>query len=223
MANKAVPYPVIIPCGGKSTRMGTPKGLMMVGGRPWIENQLAQLQCVGIARAIVILGFDSEKYFAGLSWAKSAISQWVDVCGVQVMVLQNPHPELGPFTSLQTGIHCVESMGGEAAFFLPMDVPCPDQHVWQSLVCECEGHAAAVIPSHVRHGGHPVLLTRAFMLDLLMVPMDAADARLDLQLRKQHHLAYVDVDDPKVGMNINTPEDLEKLTLPSDEPHGQKA
>lgn len=223
MANNAVPYPVIIPCGGKSTRMGTPKGLMMVGGRPWLEVQLAQLQCVGIARAIVVLGFDSEKYFGGLAWERLAISQWVGVCGLQVTVLRNPHPEFGPFTSLQTGIHCVESMGGEAAYFLPMDVPCPGARVWQSLVCECERSAAAIIPSHAHHGGHPVLLRRAFMLNLLKVPMDAADARLDLQLRKQRHVAHVDVDDAKVGMNINTPEDFKRLTLPSDEPDGQKA
>lgn len=205
-----IPYPVIIPCGGKSIRMGTPKGLMSVGGRPWIEMQLTQLRNVGVTRAIIVLGYDAEKYLSELPWAQSALLQWSSVNDILVMVVKNPHPELGPFTSLQTAIHHVESLGEPAAFFLPIDVPCPDVQVWRSLVCECEGLAAAVIPSYAQRGGHPVLLSRELMLDLLKVPMDAADARLDLQLHKQRHVAYVDVDDPKVGVNINTPKDFEK-------------
>lgn len=221
MAGNELPYPVIIPCGGKSSRMGTPKGLMPVGGRPWIEVQLAQLRSVGVTRAIIVLGFDAEKYLSELSWVQSALLEWSSVNDIQVMVVKNPHPEFGPFTSLQTAIHHVESLGEPAAFFLPIDVPCPDVQVWRSLVCECEG-AAAIIPSHSQHGGHPVLLSRELMLDLLKVPMDAVDARLDLQLKKQRHLAYVDVDDGKVGMNINTPEDFEKLRLPGYQPDRQK-
>lgn len=205
------PYPVIIPCGGKSSRMGTPKGLMGVNGCPWIEMQLSQLRAVGVSRAIIVLGFDADRYLSELPWMQSALLEWSNVAGIQVMVVKNLHPEFGPFTSLQTAIHHVESLGEPAAFFLPIDVPCPDVHVWRSLVCECEGVAAAVIPSHAQHGGHPVVLTRELMMDLLKVPMDAADARLDLQLKKQRHLAYVDVDDPKVGMNINTPEDFDSM------------
>lgn len=211
MVDNSLPYPVIIPCGGKSSRMGTPKGLVVVNGRPWIEMQLSQLRAVGVSRAIIVLGFDAEKYLTELPWAQSALLEWSSVNGIQIMVVTNPHPEFGPFTSLQTAIHHVESLGEPAAFFLPIDVPCPDVQVWRSLVCECEGVAAAVIPSYAQHAGHPVLLTREFMLNLLKVPMDAAEARLDLQLKKQRHLAYVDVDDPKVGVNINTPEDFDSM------------
>ncbi len=211
MADNRLPYPAIIPCGGKSLRMETPKGLMHVNGRLWIEIQLSQLQAVGVALAIIVLGFDAEKYLTELPWMRSALLEWPTVRGIQVMVVKNPHSEFGPFTSLQTAIHHVESLGEPAAFFLPIDVPCPDARVWRSLAREYNVSVAAVIPSHARHGGHPVMLSRELMLDLLKVPMDAADARLDLQLHKQRHLAYVDVDDPKVGMNINTPEDMKLL------------
>lgn len=222
MADDQLPYPVIIPCGGKSLRMGTPKGLMIVNGRPWIEVQLAQLRSVGVTRAIIVLGFDAEKYLSELPWAQSALLEWSSVNDIQVMVVKNPHPEFGPFTSLQTANHHIESLGEPAAFFLPIDVPCPDVQIWRSLVCECEGDVSAVIPSHAQRGGHPVLLSRELMLDLLKVPMDAADARLDMQLKKQRHLVYVDVEDPKVGMNINAPEDFKNLSLPRHEPDGQK-
>lgn len=211
MADNRLPYPVIIPCGGKSSRMGTPKGLMVVDGRPWIETQLARLHDAGVARAIIVLGFDSEKYLSQLPWAQPTFLEWSNVNGIQTMVVKNPHPEFGPFTSLQTAIHHVEGLGEPAAFFLPIDVPCPDAQVWRALACECDGLASAAIPSFARHGGHPVLLSRELMLDLLKVPMGAADARLYLQLRKQRGLAYVDVEDSKVGMNINTPEDFEKI------------
>lgn len=211
MADNVLPYPVIIPCGGKSLRMGCPKGLMKVNSRPWIETQLTQLHAVGVARAIIVLGFDAEKYLSELQWTQSALLEWSSVNDMQVMVVKNPHPEFGPFTSLQAAIHHVESLGEPAAFFLPIDVPCPDLQVWRSLVCGYEGHVSAVIPSFVNHGGHPVLLSRELMLDLLKVPMDSEMARLDLQLKTQRHLAYVDVADPRVGLNINTPEDLERL------------
>lgn len=222
MVGKHLPYPVILPCGGKSSRMGSPKGLMLVGGTSWIETQLTQLHSVGVTRVVIVLGHDVDHYFSALSWAKPALLEWSHVHGMHIMVAINAHPEFGPFSSLQTAIHYVESLGEPAAFFLPIDVPCPDVLVWRSLVCECEGLAAAVIPSHAQRGGHPVLLSRDLMLDLLKVPMDAEDARLDLQLRKQRQLAYVDVDDPKVGMNMNTPEDFEKLSLPGNKPDRQK-
>ncbi|MBI4126298.1 MAG: NTP transferase domain-containing protein, partial [Deltaproteobacteria bacterium] len=55
-------FPLIILAAGASTRMGMPKGLIEVEGKPWIIKQLDDFAAVGGKDVVVVLGYDAEKY-----------------------------------------------------------------------------------------------------------------------------------------------------------------
>ena len=195
--------PLVLLAGGRSARAGEPKGLIAVGGRPWIERQLEAFAACGGARAIVVLGHDRDAY-AALAWIDFARPFAYAGLGVEIAI--NAAPERGPFSSLVEGARRVAG----AAFVLPVDVPCPRAGVWTALAGALASGAAAAIPVHAGRGGHPVLLGAPLVASCLAIDPSSADARLDAVLRAAG-AARVDVDDASIATNLNTPADWEKM------------
>jgi CTP:molybdopterin cytidylyltransferase MocA len=201
------PAEVVLLAAGRSSRMGEPKGLVQVAGRPWIEHQLRSL---ADRRAIVVLGDDRERYLAAIP----SLAQ-------RVVVAVNPDPGRGPFSSLQVGLACVSPE--TPAFVLPIDVPAAFPRVWSRLEEALGEDWAAAVPTcgDDDRGGHPVLLSSRFLATLLGRP---ATGRLDHELAarargeardpgsaRAQGVLRVPVDDPRVRLNLNAPEDWAKL------------
>lgn len=206
-SSKPVSAPVILLAAGRSSRAGEPKGLIDVHGQPWLACQLERMAECHVPRVVVVLGFGWDAYRAAFPWIDRAHAGALAVMGVEVQVARNLDPDRGPFSSLVCGI---ERLGRESAFVLPIDVPCPGRVVWHALsLALAEGSRDAAIPMYQGKGGHPVLGSAAFLERLRRTPIDAADARLDAKLRAlpAPTLARIEVDDVRVGMNLNTPED----------------
>jgi molybdenum cofactor cytidylyltransferase len=185
---------VVLLAAGRSSRMGQPKGLVPFEGRPWIEAQLAAL---GPRRVIVVLGHDRERY-------RQAVPALAAETRVQVVV--NPDPDRGAFSSLQLGLAAVSG----AAFVLPVDVPAASPAVWDALEDALHGAIDAAVPRFEGRGGHPVLLARGFVAALCARSPVGPDSRLDRQLaaaRASGRVTDVAVDDPRIRLNRNTPED----------------
>jgi molybdopterin-guanine dinucleotide biosynthesis protein A len=108
---------VVVLAAGRSSRMGEPKGLWAIGGKPWLEHQLDAIDALG-AGAVLVLGFDRQRYLEALPELEDRAS-----------VVVNRAPERGPFSSLQCGLR----VSGSPAFVLPVDVPVPVPAVWQAL------------------------------------------------------------------------------------------
>lgn len=194
------PADVVLLAAGRSSRMGQPKGLVVVEGRPWIAHQLealASARGAAAGRVILVLGHDRERYFEAVLGL-----------GRSVDLVTNPDPERGPFSSLQEGLSAVEP--GRAAFVLPVDVPVSTPAVWSALAAAVEGGADAAVPVLDGRGGHPVLLGPALVATLLSRP---AGSRLDEELRAVANLARVPVDDRRVRLNLNTPGDWGKVPV----------
>jgi len=71
----------------------------------------------------------------------------------------------------------------------------------------------AVIPE-TRRGeeavhGHPVVIGRDMIEAFLRAPADSS-AR-DVEHRQQQHVRYMAIDDPRIVINVNTPEDYDRL------------
>lgn len=181
---------VVLLAGGCSSRMGTPKGLLRIDGRRWIEHQLDVTEQVTSGRTIVVLGFEHERYKAE-----------VEGLAVRATVVTNFAPERGSFSSLQLGLAVVAA--NEPAFVLPIDVPAPTWPVWASLRAALHPQLDATVPEYEGQGGHPVLLSAQFVRGLSLL---AADARLDFELRRAA-VARVLVEDANVQRNLNSPED----------------
>jgi molybdenum cofactor cytidylyltransferase len=187
---------VVVLAAGRSSRMGEPKGLVVVDGRPWIAHQLDAL---ADRRVILVLGHDRERYFEAVLGL-----------GRSVDLVTNPDPGRGPFSSLQVGLSVVDA--GESTFVLPVDVPVPSPPVWSALEAALDA-AEAAVPVQDGRGGHPVLLGPAFVATLLS-RSDPAGSRLDDELRRLADaglVARVPVDDPRVRLNLNAPGDWGKV------------
>jgi CTP:molybdopterin cytidylyltransferase MocA len=217
--------PVIVLAGGRSSRMGEPKGLVAVRGRPWLEHQLESVAACGCTRAIVVLGHAKGAYLAALPWLAGRLaSPRVDTepttresfAGLAIDIVMNDAPERGTFSSVQCGARAVLANGDAAgAFVLPVDVPCAEARVWEALDAACTGDVLASVPRYASRGGHPVACSHALLASLVALDPAAADARLDVQLRSAHvapRVIGVPVSDARVIANLNTPDDWATIT-----------
>ena len=180
---------VIVLAAGRGTRMGCPKALMAVGGRPWWQIQHSRLQALRIPETWIV----SEQ-------VRSAI---VDASpNPPRLILGDPAAPM--FSSLVAGLRSLS--GQEGAFVLPIDTPASTKRqTWQLLAVE---HHASV-PTFAGKKGHPVFLPKHWITSTLKLAeraSDPASLRLDQLIGSVARL--VAVDDPDVSQNLNTPEDV---------------
>ena len=224
MVNQIENFPLILLAGGKSSRMGTPKGLLDYRGEPWLLEQLRRFKAACGKQVIVVLGFHHERYFKEITWLKTAGKESVHQLGLDISVVVNPNPEHGQFSSLQCAIHPSPTLprsGGRAgvgvpgAFVLPVDVPGPNKGVYGRLTEALGVTTAAAIPRYQSRGGHPVLLSRAFLERLTTVSPSSTQARLDLQIKALpgKQVTFVPVDDEEVSLNMNIRDEFRNYAL----------
>ena len=213
--------------GGASARMGRPKALLALGDRPLIVDQLARLRAAGCAPIACVLGAHADEIAPalGLQGMPPARESRHTIGELDVLFARNPEWTRGSFSSLQTGLRALmgpaEDKGphsapsahalAEGLVILPLDVPGVAASVFRSLLAAAREElrsgdpAAAVIPVYEGHGGHPIWLAPRMVSELLSAP---AGSRLDERLREKV-VRRVEVDDPHVRGNVNTPEEWE--------------
>lgn len=187
--------PVIILAGGDSKRMGEPKGLLNYRGKPFLVHQIEQMSEIGLSEIIVVLGKDYRLYHEKVP----------ELNGVEFTT--NPSPDRGQFSSIQCGMQEARSSVTTGVFIFPIDVPCPGREVWEELSSSLGSSDIAVtIPEFQGKKGHPVLISREFMKQLIACE---SDSRLDYEIRKQIDLKkakIISVNDKNITRNLNTPE-----------------
>ncbi len=194
---------LVLLSGGKSTRMGSSKGLLDFHGKPWILEQIARYKHIENPKVYIGLGYDYEQYLNVIPWFKDAIENSYNYNGVEVRLIINYQPQLGSFSTLQTVLKKVNI--NSAVVVLPIDVPLPNE---QSLIAIINKNNAIVIPKCSGKNGHPVKLKPEFWKPLLALNLSRNDARLDTQIKQFNSLSvsYVNVVDNSVYQNINTQE-----------------
>jgi CTP:molybdopterin cytidylyltransferase MocA len=201
--------PLILLAGGSSSRMGVvAKGLQEVEGKPWLKTQCDDFRRNtdpdNTPRIILVLGYRADEY---LKLASSIPG---------LIVVMNPEPENGPFSSIQAGVRRAlepDFQGIRGAYVLPIDVPVAKKEVWSALFAALSEGARVAQPviegREGTHGGHPVLLSLEEMR--VLTTLKSTD-RLDQHLHALDTLApgqlkRVKVSDPTILANLNTPED----------------
>jgi molybdenum cofactor cytidylyltransferase len=184
----------IILAAGSSTRMGRPKALLEIGSLTFLAHILRNHQALGLP-VTVVLGEHRAEIQAGVDLSDA-------------VVLVNPHPELGPLSSLKIGL--LSSEDNEAVLVHPVDHPLVRVESLQALLESHRGSPQRIIvPLFGARRGHPVLFPRLFFKDLLAAPLDQG-ARYVVR-RYPETVIMVKVPDEGVIHNIDTPEDYSRL------------
>jgi molybdenum cofactor cytidylyltransferase len=184
----------IVLAAGRSSRMGRPKLLLSIHGRTVIERIVRALGAAGIEDVVVVTGHHGDDIE-------------VRLLGLRCRCVRNPEPKdedmLG---SLRVGLLALGSC--RAALLALGDQPAIEAPVIEALIRAWhESGASFVRPVHQGRRGHPVLLARALFPAILDAPPGAT--LRDVLAR--HQGRDVDVATDSVLMDIDTPEDWERV------------
>jgi len=196
----------VILAAGESTRMGTDKALLpwppssgrSGSGQTFLSSAINALS--SFSEMVIVVVGKNEASLAPVAYANGA------------SVARNPSPEQGQFSSLQVGLQAVLSYGRDAAIVTLVDRPPASAAVLSALISAFMAAPIgvwAVIPEYQGKHGHPVVLGRE-MIEVLLKAPPTSTAR-DLEHQNQSHIRYIQVDDPTVTLNVDTPEEYAAL------------
>jgi len=197
----------LILAAGESSRMGQDKALL-----PWPPVLPGQVpEGTFLSAAIRSLAPYTEMVLVVVGANHSHLAPIIYANGG--ILVQNPEPERGQFSSLQSGLRAILDRGRDAAMLTLVDRPPVSGDTLAKLRDHFEeairNRKWAVIPEfHGKHG-HPILLGRELLEAFLRAPVNS-NAR-DVQHANQDHIEYFPLPDPLVAANINTPAEYEAL------------
>lgn len=181
----------LILAGGASSRIGSPKSLLRVGGETFLDRLIAVFASV-CDPVVVVLGHDADR-----------VRQGIEHPGFAAFTV-NPDPDRGMLSSLQCGLLKISATS--PVIFTPVDYPGFRQTTLARIAAALnEGSSDVVIPLHYGCKGHPVGIASPVVRDLLALPC-SAQAR-DVIRQYRDRTRFVEVDDPGIVADIDTPAD----------------
>mgnify|MGYP001619524658 CR=1 FL=1 len=174
--------------------MGSPKARLEWRGQTFLEHVKASLAAANIEDVRVVVG----------RWATGSPTP-----SIHAVVLENPNPEGGPISSIRIALTSSKTK----AFFAivtQVDHPAVRPETVRALVALARSRPGdVVIPTHNGHGGHPVAIPR----ELFPVLLDEKTASLRDAIAgyPPDRVHRWPCGDPGVLVDVDTPEDLERL------------
>jgi molybdenum cofactor cytidylyltransferase len=185
----------LILAAGRSSRMGEFKPLMLLEGKTVLERLLNTYLKAGVSEALVVLGHRADE-----------IQPLLEAQGVAWIV--NEHYDRGMFSSIQTGVQQL-STDCDAFFLQPADIALIRPETLQSLLtARRENRATLCYPCHDGRRGHPPLISASVIPAI--EAFDKTGGMRALLARYQDAAINVDVDDPGIHFDMDTPEDYER-------------
>jgi molybdenum cofactor cytidylyltransferase len=185
----------IVLAAGGSSRYGKAKQFLEWKGQPFISRVAQTALEAGLDPVLAVIG----------SKRKRAREMLKDL---PVNIVLNPEWEAGQSSSVKRGVEALpDHLGG--VVFLLVDQP----QIPAEIVCELlDRHARRLTPiTALQIDGrkaHPVLFDRAIFPDLHTIRGDAG-GRL---LFEQHQVDYLVHDDHRLGIDVDSPDDYQRLT-----------
>jgi molybdenum cofactor cytidylyltransferase len=200
----------VILAAGESSRMGRDKALLPwpketgeAGAHTWPASTLLSTAIQAFAEfcdmVIVVAGRN-----------QAALRPVIE--GYGAILVQNPAPEHGQFSSLQTGLQEVLARGRDRAMVTLVDRPPPQAKTLNAMLTAFAAREYgiwAVVPEYSGRHGHPIVMGREMIEAFLKAP-PSANAR-DIEHANQARVRYLPVDDPSVTMNVDTPQEYKSL------------
>ena len=189
----------IILAAGKSERMGRPKALLPYQGSCFLRHVLTEAADSNLTDVKVVLGHHAEAILQALS-------------EVRPRTLFNPDYEQGQLSSLKCALKQLDLTGLTGFMVFLIDHPMIHRGLVDQLIeAFSQNEALIVIPSFQHRRGHPVIFAVELFDELLAAPLDQGAASV---VRKhQHEILHLEVDEPGVLVDVDTPEAYEKYVV----------
>jgi len=186
----------IVLAAGMSRRMGVPKQLLPSGDKTLVERVLESVGNSSVGEIVLVLGHAADQ-----------IREQIPGEGIRIIV--NKAYQEGMGSSLRVGIGAIGS-DTQAALIVLADQPFVRSATLDRMIEHYQRFRPQIIlPTYRGFRGNPVLLDRSVFAEV-------ATVRGDIGCRAifGNHLeeiARLEVDDPGILLDVDTPEDLERL------------
>ncbi len=192
----------LILAAGESSRMGRPKALLPWGRGTFLSGAIRALNQY-TDMVIVVAGRNGPQ-----------LEPIID--GNAAYMVVNPDPDRGQFSSLQMGLQEVLNRGRDSAIVTLVDRPpalgetvryIRDEYL--RLIANEQAKNWALVPEFEGKHGHPIVVGRE-MIQLFLDAPPTAIAR-EIMHTNQARVVCAPVNDRFVTMNIDTPDDYDRL------------
>jgi len=195
-------YGGVILAAGASTRMGRNKSILPwppgnTEGTTFLSSAISSINVV-TKTVVVVVGRNRDE-----------LEPIATSC--TAFVALNPEPERGHFSSMQVGLQALVALGCDTAIITPVDRPPLGEIQMQHLRRTYEQSSEqvwALIPTHNGENGHPLIAGPPLIQALLRAPVDS-NAHQVMSAHAEH-LSYLELNDPSVTLNVNTPEEYQQ-------------
>jgi molybdenum cofactor cytidylyltransferase len=198
----------VVLAAGASSRMGRDKALL-----PWPPPSSAPSAGAGTFLSAQIELLSSSTDMVLIVAGRNAALLRPIAYAMGAYVVENPDPDRGQFSSLRVGLQEVLNRGRDAAVVALVDRPPASAETLKKLRNVFMASEAkenwAVVPEYEGRHGHPIIVGREMMTAFLEAP-DSSTAR-EVEHKAQQHVVYVPVKDPNIALNVDTPQDYERL------------
>jgi molybdenum cofactor cytidylyltransferase len=186
----------LILAAGKSERMGRSKALLPFRGSCFLTHVLTEAVCSNLNDVKVVLGHQAETLLQTLPEIKPK-------------ALVNPDYEHGQLSSLQCGLKHLDSAGLDGVMVFLIDHPIIHRGLVNQLIhAFSQNDALIVIPSFEYRRGHPMIFGAELFNELVAAPFD--QGAVSVVRKHQREILHLEVDEPGVLVDIDTPEAYEK-------------
>ena len=187
----------LILAAGSARRMGSQKLLLPFGKSTMIETVVDNVLASSIKHVMVVLGANQQEVREALK------NRPVQFCN-------NKEHEKGMLSSVQCGIGALPSDAASALIFLGDQPGIPPAVTNAVIDAYSEELYGIVIPVHSHRRGHPLLVDLKYRKEIEQLDLEQGLRSL------RHHfpddVLEVDVEEPGILVDIDTPADYKKAT-----------
>jgi molybdenum cofactor cytidylyltransferase len=194
--------PGIILAAGDSTRMGSPKALLLTpDGRTFLGAIVETFTAAGITDIVVVTGRDHDRIVEALATARLPVPP---------RIARNADPSRGQLSSLLTGMDASVTAEAEAVVVTLVDVPLLASETVRLVVSEWRRTRAPIVRPAIgdRHG-HPVVFDQRVFTEIRSAP-PGIGAKSVVRAHADEVL-NVPVTDEGCLVDVDTPRDYEAL------------
>jgi len=179
--------------------MGKPKPLLEFFGRTFLDHIYGEAIQSELSQVWIVIGHDSQRILSQFPYMKDKM-------------LVNSHYEQGQLSSIQCGLRQVRQSGIDAIMIFLIDQPFVNRDLIDQLIEQyIKSGCPIVIPSYRQRRGHPIIFAEPLFDELLNAPANLG--AVSVVRKHEKEILHVEVDNPGVLIDIDTPEDYLKYII----------